>query len=177
MFDRVAKDFKKVYAEVAHFPNLIIDIRQNGGGNSMNGEQIATYLLSKKQKACVSPFKIRPKSNSFKGNLFLLIGTSTSSAAESFALDLRESETVVLVGTATGGDTGNRPKGFRTDYGFNFGIPVRKVAQISPKGFPMEGVGIPPHYNVEQSIEDYFNQRDTVLEYVVDHLIGADETF
>jgi carboxyl-terminal processing protease len=42
--------------------------------------------------------------------------------------------------------------------------------QISPQGFPMEGVGIEPHHLVRQSAEDYLEGKDTVLEYTLDLL-------
>ena len=167
MTGKVVQDFIKVYDTLNNYQNLIIDIRRNSGGNSNYGEQIASYLINNRQKACVSRKKIKPNSNNYKGSIYVLTDVFTGSAAESFALDLRESGNAVLVGSPTNGDTGNLPKVFTTEFGLSFGIPTRKPAQVSFNGFPMEGIGIPPHHKIEQTIEDYKNKIDTVLDYTL----------
>lgn len=171
MTGNVVKDFVKSYKSLHTYQNLIIDLRRNSGGNSDYGEQIAQYLIETSQKASVSRKKIKPHSNNYKGNIYVLTGAHTGSAAESFALDLRESGNTILVGSPTNGDTGNLPKVYSTEYGLSFSIPTRKPAQVSFKGFPMEGIGIPPHHKVELNIEDYKNNKDTVLEYAL-NLVG-----
>lgn len=167
MTGNVVQDFVKVYNELGNYPNLILDLRRNSGGNSSHGEQMARYLVNKRQKACVSRKHIKPYSNNYKGSIYVLTDVFTGSAAESFVLDLRESGTTVLVGSLTNGDTGNLPKTFTTEFGLTFSIPTLKKAQVSFKGFPMEGIGIPPHHKVKQTIEDYNNKIDTVLEYTL----------
>lgn len=162
----VAAQFKKVYKRYSDFPNLIIDLRDNTGGNSLNGELICRYLIEQPQNACVSSRTITPKKNHYTGNLFVLIGTKTFSAAESFAIDLKESGNAVFVGTPTGGDTGNGPKMFQSENGISFRIPTREP-RLSQKGFPLEGVGVTPDCYVEQTIDDYLNGIDTQMEYVL----------
>ena len=99
----------------------------------------------------------------YRGKLFLLTSTYTFSAAESFTLDLKESGNATLIGEATGGDTGNRPQTFETSGGIFFRLPTREPS-FSPQGFPMEGKGIPPHYEAHQTVADFMNNQDTVLE-------------
>ena len=65
---------------------------------------------------------------------------------------LKESGTVTLIGEATGGDTGNGPRPFCTKQRIYFRIPTRQP-DVSSKGFPMEGIGIPPHHQ-EMCIRD-----------------------
>lgn len=172
MTGNVVNEFKEAYSSLLDKPNLIIDLRDNTGGSSGLSEQIARFLLRNSQRASVSRKKIKPYSNSYKGNLYVLVGVKTASAAESFAIDLLESGNVVLVGSPTAGDTGNGPSNFKTDYGISFRIPIRKP-QVSIKNFPMEGVGIPPHHKVNQTVEDYKNGIDTVLEFTLSELIGS----
>lgn len=167
MTGKVVSEFMTAYNKLNHLPNLIVDIRKNTGGNSGFSELITQFLINKKQRACVSRKKIKPHSNSYKGNLYLLIGVRTASAAESFAIDLWESGRVVLVGSPTAGDTGNRPQNFSTDYGISFRIPAIKKPQKSFKNFPMEGVGIPPNYKITQTVNDYLNDVDTEIEFVI----------
>lgn len=162
----VATQFKKVYKQYSDFPNLIIDLRDNTGGNSLNGELICRYLIEQPQNACVSHLTIKPKKNHYTGNLYVLIGTETFSAAESFAIDLKESGNAVFVGTPTAGDTGNGPEMFQSENGIAFRIPTREP-RLSQKGFPLEGEGVQPDYYVEQTVEDYLHGIDTQMEYVL----------
>ena len=114
---------------------------------------------------------ITPQPNAYTGKLFLLTSNKTISAAESFTLDLKESGLATLVGERTAGDTGCGPKVFTSKYGICFYIPTRE-AGVSPKGFPMEGTCIEPHHEVKQTIADFFDNKDTIIEYVLNELIG-----
>lgn len=111
--------------------------------------------------------ELTPTDNYYTGKLIVLIDTYTFFTAESFTLDLKESKTAILIGRPTAGDTGNRPSTFTTQNNNSFRIPTRKPAQISPLGFFMEDTGIQPDHFVEQTIEDYMNDIDTVLEYAI----------
>ena len=169
MMDNVVEDFKQAYNQICKLPYLIIDVRGNGGGNSNNGRLIAEYLLKNPQEHCVGG-KITPQSNAYKGKLFLLTGNHTFSAAESFTIDLKESGYVTLVGEKTAGDTGCAPKNFTSKYGVWFRLPTRKP-HFSPKGFPMEGVSIEPHQEIRQTVTDFYDNKDTAIEYVLNELI------
>ena len=170
MMNDVIEDFRSAYNQVSHLPYLIIDIRRNGGGNSNNGRLIAEYLITREQEHCVGGDNITPQPNAYQGKLFLLTSNYTFSAAESFAIDLKESGLATLVGEKTAGDTGCAPKNFTSKYGICFRIPTREP-HFSTKGFPMEGVSIEPHYEVRQSVTDLFEDKDTAIEYVLNELI------
>ena len=170
MMGSVVEDFKQAYEQVCDLPYLIVDVRNNGGGNSGFGREIAEYLLCKEQAHCVSG-TIVPQPNAYRGKLFLLTSPYTFSASESFALDIKESGLATVVGETTGGDTGCRPKTFTSKYGICFRVPTR-APHLSPKGFPMEGVGIEPHYEVKQTVEDFFTDTDTAIEYILTELIN-----
>lgn len=164
MMNPVTDEFEKAYRQLKALPYLIIDVRNNGGGNSGNGKKLCEYLVRKPQPHCVSPdTEITPRTDAYQGKLFLLTSTYTFSAAESFALDLKESGNATLIGEPTGGDTGNRPQTFQTSGGIFFRLPTREPSS-SPQGFPMEGKGIPPHHEVHQTVSDFMQNRDTVLE-------------
>lgn len=171
MRDGVVEDFREEFERLRSMPYLIVDVRNNGGGNSGYSEEIAEYLIQKEQIACVSERELTPQEDHYRGKLVVLIGINTASAAESFVLDLKESGNVVLIGSPTGGDTGNRPRNFITKHGTNFRIPIMKPAQISPQGFPMEGVGIEPHITIYETVDDYLNGIDRILEFAVEKVI------
>ena len=44
--------------------------------------------------------------------------------------------------------------------------------QKSPQGFPMEGVNIPPHHVVHQTVGDFMRDKDTQLAYVLGMIAG-----
>lgn len=143
MADPVTDEFADAYQNVHKLPHLIIDIRNNGGGNSGNGREIAEYLISSPQPHCVTPSKLmEPRENAYKGCLYLLTDTYTFSAAESFARHQgkRQGDAYWI---AYGRRHRNSPKTFTTEKGICFRIPTREPSE-SPKGFPMEGTGISP---------------------------------
>lgn len=173
MEGNVVGEFKKEFEKLRKNPVLIIDLRYNGGGNSDFSEEITEYLIRTEQKACVSGRNLEPAINHYEGKLIVLIGVNTFSSAESFVLDLKESNNAILIGSETSGDTGNYPNSFTTTHGTSFRIPVRKPSQVSPKGFPMEGVGIMPNITVYQTVEDYLNGVDTVLEFAINNVSSS----
>lgn len=176
MMDPVTDEFDKAYQQLKSLPYLIVDVRNNGGGNSGNGKRICEYLVNKPQPHCVSPEQeIIPRPDSYNGELFLLTSTYTFSAAESFTLDLKESGNVIIIGEGTGGDTGNRPRTFHSTNGIYFRLPTREPS-FSPNGFPMEGKSIMPHYEVCQTVSDFMENCDTVLEFAL-QMIGTNNRY
>lgn len=171
MTGNVVDEFVQAYDTLCKKPFLIIDLRRNQGGNSGYSEKIAEYLLSKKQKACVSSRWLTPRENHFTGKLFVLTSPYTVSAAESFALDLLESGNATLIGMPTAGDTGNQPQFYNSEMGYSYWFPSRSHAQVSPKGFAMEGESLQPQYAVHKTVADYLADNDTILEYAL-HLIS-----
>ncbi|MBF8964610.1 peptidase S41 [Pontibacter sp. FD36] len=167
MKDDVAEQFLEHYFKFKDKPYLIIDLRNNGGGNSALGEKMAAYLIKKKHTASVSTKSISPIKDSYKGKLYVLTSGYTFSSAESFAIDLMEGGDATLIGTPTHGDTGNGATNFVTSKGLAFRIPTRKP-RVSSGGFPMEGKSIPPTHLVETSAADLLNGEDTVLNYTLD---------
>ncbi len=171
MQDPVMEQFAEAYPKIKDLPYLIIDIRENGGGSSGNGIKLCQYFIHERQPHCLNnqinrSYTLKPEPDAYKGQVYLLTSTFTCSAAESFAIDMWESGNVILVGEPTAGDTGNKPRYFGTSRGTYFRIPTNQP-DLSPKGFPLEGVGVPPHYEVHQTIEDYFKEKDTTLDYVI----------
>ena len=166
MRNGIVEEFDSLYPSVKSLPYLIVDVRRNGGGNSLNGEKLCEYLLKREKKHCLYDKTLTPRADAYRGKVFLLIDTRTFSAAESFAIDLWESGEVILVGCPTGGDTGSSPETFKSPAGLSFRIPLREP-RLSPKGFPLEGRGIPPHYKVAQTVKDFMVGIDTQLEFTL----------
>ena len=110
-----------------------------------------------------------PVDYAYKGKIVLLTSPITFSAAESFVIDMKESGNVVLIGEPTAGDTGNRPKTFKTSNGMCFRIPTASPS-VSPQGFPLEGIGVAPDYFISQTVSDFIKNRDAQLEFAKQYL-------
>ena len=169
MRNGVVEVFDSLYPSVKSLPYLIVDIRRNGGGNSLNGEKLCEYLLKQEKTHCLYDKTLKPRADAYRGKVFLLIDTRTFSAAESFAIDLWESGEVILIGCPTGGDTGSGPENFKSPAGLSFRVATSEP-RLSPKGFPLEGRGVPPHYKVAQTVKDFMAGIDTQLEFTLNLL-------
>ena len=168
MMDGVLESFISDFNKVHNLPNLIIDVRNNEGGNSGNGRELCRYFIHHDQPHCIDNQIMSPMDNAYQGKIILLTSPMTFSAAESFVIDMKESGDVILVGEPTAGDTGNHPQTFSTSNGISFRIPTA-APSVSPKGFPLEGVGIAPDYIITQTVSDYFNDKDTQLEFAINY--------
>lgn len=172
MKNGVTEHFAEDFPKIKHLPYLIVDVRENGGGNSGNGRDLCRYFIREKQPHCLDNRPMLPMDEAYRGNIYLLTSTFTYSAAESFVIDMKESGNAILIGEPTAGDTGNNPQTFKSSYGTCFRIPTNPPA-LSPKGFPMEGKGIEPDYTVRQTVTDYMDGKDTQLEYVLQCIRGT----
>ena len=124
MVEGVDKQFSEALKSLNNLPYLIVDIRENTGGNSSVGDFIAQHLI--------------------KGERTIWNGTKLSPSA---------------------GDTGGNPRLFKTTYGMYYWIPIGHPFKYSPKGFPLEGKGIKPHYLVPMKVNDFLLGKDTQLSY------------
>lgn len=109
---------KKFFTAVdaADIENIIVDLRMNGGGNSMVGDEFLHYLdidgyytwadqvryghfLWKHEKRYIENTRENPV---FSGKIYVLTDLSTYSAAMDFAMYIADNDLGVLVGEASG---------------------------------------------------------------------------
>jgi C-terminal processing protease CtpA/Prc len=141
---------------------LIIDLRQNGGGDGAMGKLIAGYLLDGARE--VSGTYNRPTdtlTRSFTPEwvpgrrfgtgkpVYLLISKGTFSAAEAFAYDLQALKRAVVIGEPSGG--GAHPFEYRRA-GTHFVLSLPEGRSLNPiTGKDWEGVGVQPDVAVPQA--------------------------
>lgn len=164
MVEGVDKQFSEALKSLNNLPYLIVDIRENTGGNSSVGDFIAQHLI-KGERTIWNGTKLSPSADAYKGKVIVLEGPVTVSAAESFLITMKESGDAIVVGTPSAGDTGGNPRLFKTTYGMYYCIPIGHPFKYSPKGFPLEGKGIKPHYLVPMKVNDFLLGKDTQLSY------------
>ena len=163
MMNGVVEAFDSALDKMQDKEGIILDLRNNGGGNSLNGDKIFRRLIQE-ETAIWQGRSAKPYDDvNYSGKIVVLTGPRTHSAAESFAFDLHDSGRVLTMGEATKGDSGGGPRFFRTDGGIVFRIPTRGVDK-SASGLPMEGAGLEPHITIEQTYEDFLADVDTAVQ-------------
>lgn len=161
--------FVKALEELRKLPNLIIDVRTNGGGNSRYGDKIAEYLIKDTRKNWKGD-QLLPNKNRYTGKVFVLLGPETVSAAETFAVEMKESGDVVLVGEPSHGDMGGVVMPYRSAHGICFTLPIMPRI-TTPGGHSTEGMPIQPDYTVHKTVKDFMEGKDTQIEYIL-RLLG-----
>lgn len=186
---KVVSEFERAWPEIRKAPALIVDVRENGGGNSEYGSQILGYLV--KTGGAVATTRTRlyralyrawgraeewesrtwneeaKSGEGYDGRLVLLIGPGTFSAAEHFASSLDILKAGTMVGEPTGGSTGTP---------LIFSLPGGGTARICTQqgryadGREYVGVGIQPKIVVKPTAADFRAGRDAVLEKAVEYL-------
>lgn len=193
--DSAAVAFEAAFADIAKARALILDVRENGGGNSGVGHRILATLA--KQPFPTSKWRTRDYRPAFRawgeaegsylgesssiapnaslhfaGPVLLLTSPRTYSAAEDFALSFELMKRGRIVGQASGGSTG-QPLTFSLPGGGGARICAKRDS--FPDGREFVGVGIQPQVVVEPRVADFRAGRDTVLDAAV-ALLGTTAT-
>lgn len=143
-------------AQAAGITNLIIDLRDNGGGIFDQAIQMADMLVPKGSVITTEEQKVKILNRVYKAqledtenfNTVILINENSASASEVFAAALSENDSATLIGTNSYG------KGtIQTVVDLIYGDTVKYTYgyYLTPKGNNINGVGIMPDMIVENS--------------------------
>ena len=181
---RAADAYLAAFDQIAASRGLIIDLRNNGGGNSTEGYRVLATLTDKPfatskwatrqylpayraWKRPMPDFEGKPDSaqpdgkRHFAGPVAVLTSGATYSAAEDFMVAYESMRRGPIVGQATGGSTGQP---------LYVQLPGGGVARICtkadtyPDGRAWVGHGIQPTVKAAPTVADVRAGRDTVLE-------------
>jgi len=127
------------------------------------------------QDATSNDHKIRsPKENAFTGKIYLLISPRVASAGSMFAAMVAGNENTTVIGEETMGGyyghNGHTPLGYilpKSKIETFFSV-VNLEQDVPKKPNQIYNRGIIPDIEVTQSFEDYLNQKDTQMEFVID---------
>jgi carboxyl-terminal processing protease len=177
-YERTAVEFVRQFASA---PNLIVDVRGNGGGTTPR--QLIGALMNRPWRTWqeVTPQRIAlfeaqglppvdasrvsrvqtPSGDAYGGHLFLLVDRFGGSACEDFVMPFKDTNRAVVIGETTQGSSGNP---YRTDLGHGMTIAVGAVRYTFPDGTAFEGVGIVPSVAIERKLSDVIAGRDAVLD-------------
>ncbi|MDF2925557.1 MAG: peptidase [Paenibacillaceae bacterium] len=131
---------------------IIIDLRNNSGGNSILIRSLMSYIVSKELN--------HPE------QLFVFIGKGTFSSGMENAIEFRDWNNATLVGEPTGG----KPNSYGNTVSFQ--LPHSKLqGQYSTRYFINEKgndqLSVFPDILIEPSIQEWREGRDFCLEYVI----------
>lgn len=180
----VVKLFDSLFNAISKTKGLIIDIRTNGGGSSNYGYEILGRLTDKPFFTSMNiirtyqptsrawsnePIKINISKSDWKPYkpdpylkpIVLLTGPSTYSAAEDFTVAFRSAKRGLIVGSTTGGSTG-QPMGYNLPGG-GIGFICSK-RDVQPDGEEFVGRGISPDKVVVSTLAGVRKGKDEVIE-------------
>ncbi|MCB0834662.1 MAG: S41 family peptidase [Bacteroidetes bacterium] len=184
--DQWVSELDKVLADLNGVTGLIIDLRNNGGGDAFNSVAVAGRFADRRRLFAYgysrngrrhndfsSPYAwyVEPTGKrQFLGAIVVLTNKKTASAAERFVLSMR-----VLPHTTVIGDTteGAFPHSLARELpnGWSYRVTVGVV--VDHNHLTYEGVGIPPGISIGILSTDLSQKRDTILETALEYLTHA----
>ncbi|WP_162847182.1 S41 family peptidase [Mucilaginibacter gracilis] len=185
--EKIMTRFDSLYTRIIKTKGLIIDIRNNGGGDSYIGYHIIASLVNKPFKSSAaripryislpgvssqwsfsSAGDIDPNGKQYYDKpVVVLIGARTFSAAEDFTVAFDYIKRGKLIGQATGGSTGQP---------ISFNLPGGGSARVCgkhdtyPDGKEFVGIGIQPDIIVDKTIKDIMAGKDAELQKALEVL-------
>ncbi len=161
---------------------IIIDVRNNSGGYSINGKLISSRFTDSDRLVSFTLYKTGPGHGDFSQPqpnyispagkkqflkpVVLLTNRRTFSAANDFVLTMSALPNVTIVGDTTGGG-GGTPYDYELLNGWVFRFP--RTQTLGPDKFNIEH-GIPPTIKVNLKKEDEYNGIDTIIETAINYL-------
>jgi C-terminal processing protease CtpA/Prc len=152
--------------------DLIIDIRENGGGDPKTIDQVMNYLTDQPYQKCHKCAFIRPWDNitsRYHGKIYLLIGPNTFSGAVILANILQDHRLATLNGeetTETSSFCAYITPGGDPLPGTGLRYMISTKCLIRPNGI-VDGRGVIPDIIVETTIDDMITGKDPVLDYTL----------
>ena len=182
-----ADGFRAHFDEISRARGLVIDVRENGGGNSSEGYKILSMLADRpfegsrwRTREYAPAFRAwgRPEgvhaeaastmppdgARHYAGPVLMLTSARTYSAAEDFVVAFDAMRRGRIVGEPTGGSTG-QPLIFDLPGGGTARVCTKRDAY--PDGREFVGVGIQPQVRAAPTVADLRAGRDTVLDAAV----------
>lgn len=182
---KIKEEFDAIYPQLREAKSLIIDIRNNGGGNSSIGWDIMAKLTNKNfslvkwesrnyqatKRAWGDSqswygdqydYKINNPDTTdyFHGPVIVLTSPYTFSAAEDFLAAFVQAKRGLIIGEPSGGSTG-QPLFFRLPGGGSARICTKRDYLID--GTEWVGKGFTPDIYVAPTLRDVMAGKDTVL--------------
>jgi len=138
---KVATDFFDKVRPSINGENLIVDLRNNGGGGYKTSNQFIQFLKK------------------YKGKIYILQNAYTMSNAEQFIIDLQGAKNVVTLGETTRGTItygSNQGKTLKVPSGRFVFYPTDMSGRV--KDLPFESAGVKPQVTLDAFSKDWIDQ-------------------
>lgn len=154
--------------------NLILDLRNNGGGYVVTLERLAGYFVDKdtriadlKGRKEMKPQTAKSKGKDvYKGKLIVLIDSNSGSASEIFARFMQIQQRGIVIGDQSAGavmQSRGVPMQMGVDTIVPYGMNLTNADVIMSDGESVEHVGVTPQVPMLLTGADLAAQRDPVL--------------
>lgn len=170
-------DMDTALARLADVRALIVDVRDNPGGQGSNMLAVAGRFADRERSYGFIRFRDGPRHDDlsepapqfisptgarrFAGPVAVLTNRNSASAAEGFVLAMRALPTVTIVGDSTAGASGNSlPRELPNGWTYRFPISIWYDADYAP----FEEIGLVPDVWVRGSAEELAAGRDAALD-------------
>lgn len=168
-------DLDELFKNLNETKGLIIDVRNNTGGNSTNSDKLFGRFISEKKLVKYEVFKkgtgrndffepkpyyVMPAGQVYNKPIILLTNRSCFSACNDFALYLSLLPNVQIMGNQTGGG-GGIPFNYILANGWK--LQYSATYTLSPTMENIEN-GIKPNYDIDFSPQDEANGKDIIIE-------------
>ncbi|MBC6493035.1 S41 family peptidase [Flavihumibacter stibioxidans] len=186
------KIFDSLYTSILTTKGLIIDLRENGGGDGSQGLHILKHLTKNAFTGTYNTYRqYNPSFRSwgvqnatylqfgpdihkpftdrtiYEKPVVVLIGKQTYSAAEDFTVLFDAMKRGVIIGQPSGGSTG-QPLFIKLPGGGTFRVCIKK--DTYPDGKEFVGVGIQPNIFVPESADSFVKGEDVELNKALEYL-------
>ena len=177
--DIMDDEFDAILAEHPNTKGLIIDVRENGGGNTGNPDAILARFIDQPTLAYhlrpkngpnrndfgpAAGFNIEPRAPQYLKKVVLLTNRASYSATNYFASIMKNiPDNVTVIGGKTGGG-GGLPTYKDLPNGWLLRLSVTQLLDLNQQ--QIEG-GIEPDINVELTDADIEKGKDTILEFAL----------
>ena len=173
--------FEEFFTEVDSrgIQNVILDLRDNGGGDPRIASDLFSYLAAYSQpyhsdRAYGSLPELKQNqplsSPHFDGNVYTLIGGGSFSSTGHFVSLMKHQNIGLFIGEESEGSYVCTAMGMSIELN-NTNIWVESSTEIFEVDVDIEaftyGRGIMPDYEVSLTLDDYLNGTDSVLEYAI----------
>jgi len=181
-------EFPTVMSSLLSTDGLVIDIRNNTGGEMENVSRVVGWFIEKPMRWCDGfsqrevledvepPMEPHGSPGPYSGQVAVLINGAARSAGDLFAEVMRQLPQVTLVGDTTMGiacqDYADLDGDRTLPSGASIHIPTGCMRRYD--GVPVEWFAVPPDVRVTQTVEDLRGGRDLQLEKAISLL--KDET-
>ena len=154
--------------------NLILDLRNNGGGYVVTLERLAGYFVDKDIKIAdlkgrkeMKPQMAKTRGKDvYKGKVIVLIDSKSGSASEIFARFLQIEQRGIVIGDQSAGAV-MQSRGIPMEMGVDrivpYGMNLTNADVIMRDGLSLEHVGVTPNFPMLVTGADLAGQRDPVL--------------